>query len=173
MKNLKTTGTLIAMICLFISSNLNAQVSAKELTTAWDNMTSMVVETAKAMPSNQYTFKPTEGLRDFSKQMQHTAGANYMFATVVKLERPKENQVTETKDKAKIVKQLKASFAFIKSGMEKLSAADLNERIDFFGRKMSRLQSILIMTSHLIMEHGKSTIYTRLKNTAPGKTQGF
>ena len=108
MKNLKTTGTLIVMICLLVSANLTAQISAKELTIAWDNMTNMVVETAKAMPSDNYTFKPTEELRDFSNQMQHTAGANYMFASVVKLERPKTSPVAKTKDKAQIVKQLKS-----------------------------------------------------------------
>jgi hypothetical protein len=125
------------------------------------------------MPSNQYTFKPTEELRDFASQMQHTAGANYMFASVVKLQAPNPRPISKTKNKALIVKEMKASFAFIKSGMAKFSAEDLNERIEFFGRKMSRWQSILIMTSHLFMEQGKSTIYTRLKNTAPGKTQGF
>jgi len=173
MKNLKTTGTLIAMICLLFSTNLNAQISAKELTTAWDKMTNMVVETAKAMPNDQYTFKPTEELRDFASQIGHTTGANYMFASVVKLQRPKQSPATKTKNKAQVVKELKASFAFIKSGMSKLTPADLNERIDFFGSKMSRLQSILIMTSHLQREHGKTTIYTRLKKIAPGKTGGW
>jgi len=173
MKNLKTTGTLIAMVWVFLSSTLTAQISAKELTTAWDNMTSMVVETAKAMPSEHYTYKPTTELRDFASQIGHTTGANYLFASVVKLERPKKMPTTKSKNKAKVVQELQDSFAFIRTGMSKLTPADLNENIEFFGRKMSRMQSILIMTSHLQREHGKTTIYTRLKKTAPGKTKGW
>ena len=150
-----------------------AQVSKESVLKAWDNMTTMVVETAKAMPIEHYSFKPAPELRDFAEQIGHTAGANYLFGSVVKLDAPDPNPVSDTKKKVEVVSQLEESFAFIKSGIENLTNEDLADEIEFFGSKMSRLQSILIMTSHLQREHGKTTIYTRLKSVAPARSNGW
>jgi uncharacterized damage-inducible protein DinB len=167
---LKWAVSLLFMITLNVS---NAQIKTENLITAWDSMAKMVIETAKAMPEEYYLFKPTEDLRSFSEQIAHTAGANYLFASVVKLDRPDPSPVTDTKNKQEVIGQLDDSFAFIRGGMEKLQQEDLSEEIEFFGSKMSRLQSILIMTSHLQREQGKSTIYTRLKGVVPGPSGGW
>lgn len=161
----------VLLVCSFYG--VQAQVKKENVLAAWDSMTKMVVETAKAMPEEHYSFKPTEELRDFAEQMAHTSGANYLFASVVKLETPDPSPVTDTKMKKELVTQMEDSFAFIRSGIQNLNGHDLEEEIEFFGNKMSRLQSILIMTSHLQREHGKSTIYTRLKGVAPGPSGGW
>ena len=163
----------MTLICLYFGNTLFSQISPSASVKAWDNMTAMVVETAKAMPSEHYAFKPTAELRSFAEQIGHTAGANYLFASTVKLERPDPVPVTETKEKDQVIKELEVSFAFIKDGMEKLTQDDLNEGIEFFGNKVTRFQAILMMTSHLQREHGKSTIYTRLKGIAPGPSGGW
>ncbi|MCL6275488.1 DinB family protein [Muricauda sp. 2012CJ35-5] len=168
-----TVKGLLLLLFYLTVSNINAQVKKENILVAWDNMTKMVVETAKAMPEENYSFKPTEELRDFAQQLAHTSGANYLFASVVKLETPDPNPITETKAKNKVIAELEGSFAFIRSGIAGLNQEDLNEEIEFFGSKMSRLQSILIMTDHLQREHGKSTIYTRLKGIAPGPSGGW
>ncbi|MDT7830893.1 DinB family protein [Flavobacteriaceae bacterium S356] len=164
-----------SLLFLFVLAvNLTfAQVKPSQALKAWDNMSAMVIGTAEAMPANYYSFKPTKELRSFADQIGHTSGANYLFASVVKLTAPKPSPISGKKDKTNVVKDLKASFEFIKSGMKKLTQQDLNEEIKFFGSTMSRLQAILIMTSHLQREHGKTTIYTRLKNIAPAKSGGW
>ncbi|MCL6266932.1 DinB family protein [Flagellimonas myxillae] len=164
---------LLCVVMLISFCGAQAQIKKENVLKAWDNMTKMVVETAKAMPEEHYEFKPTPELRDFAEQMAHTSGANYLFASVVKLESPKPNPVTSTKVKQELIAQMEGSFAFIRSGIENLSMQDLGEEIEFFGNKMSRFQSILIMTSHLQREHGKSTIYTRLKGIPPGPSGGW
>ena len=65
-----------------------AQLKPENLVTAWEAMTKMVVETARAMPEEYYTYKPTEELRDFADQIAHTSGANYLFGSVVKKAAP-------------------------------------------------------------------------------------
>ncbi len=167
---IKECFTLLLVLSFCYSK---AQVKKENILTAWDGMTKMVIETAKAMPETHYSFKPTTELRDFAEQMAHTSGANYLFASVVKLETPDPNPITDTKEKKEVIAQMENSFAFIRSGIQKLSVEDLDEEIEFFGNKMSRLQSILIMTSHLQREHGKTTIYARLKGVAPGPSGGW
>ncbi|UCD61293.1 MAG: DinB family protein [Flavobacteriaceae bacterium] len=172
MKNLKLN--LVLAVILMLSYQVStAQLKPKNLVTAWDAMTKMVVETARAMPAEFYIYKPTKELRDFADQIAHTTSANYLFGSVVKKATPNPIPVTDTKDKEEVIQQLEASFNFIKEGMRQLTESDLNEEIEFFGGKMSRLQSILIMTSHLQREQGKSTIYTRLKGVAPGPSGGW
>ena len=173
MSHFKLNGIIASLSCLFLTNVGFSQITPKAALKAWDNMTTMVVETAKAMPSQHYTFKPTQELRDFAEQIGHTTGANYLFASIVKLHAPDPMPTTDTKDKDQVIQELTASFAFIKGGMKKLTLADLNEEIEFFGNKMSRLQAILIMTSHLQREQGKTTIYTRLKGIAPGGSSGW
>ncbi len=166
--------TIVLVLCGILTANgLLAQVSPQATLKAWDNMTKMVVETAKAMPSEHYSFKPTAELRDFAEQMGHTTGANYLFASVVKLQKPEPMPTSDSKEKKQVISELEASFAFIRSGMEKLSQEDLDQEIDFFGNKVPRFQAILMMTSHLQREQGKSTIYTRLKGVAPGGSAGW
>lgn len=172
MKKKQFNLTIIMVVTMGICQS-NAQMKTKSLVTAWDSMTKMVVETAKAMPEAHYNFKPTDELRDFAEQIAHTAGANYLFGSVVKLNAPDPNPLSDTKKKKEVIEQLEGSFAFIRKGMEKLNEEDLREEIEFFGNKMSRLQSILIMTSHLQREQGKSTIYTRLKGIPPGSSGGW
>ncbi|PWL39408.1 hypothetical protein DKG77_00790 [Flagellimonas aquimarina] len=172
MKKTTIKGYFILLFALSFNFS-QAQVKKENLLQAWDNMTKMVVGTAKAMPAEHYSFKPMQELRDFAEQMSHTSGANYLFASVVKLETPDPNPVTDTKVKKEVIKQMENSFVFIQSGIEKLSTEDLVEEIEFFGNKMSRLQGILIMTSHLQREHGKSIIYARLNGVTPAKSGGW
>ena len=173
MKNSIIKKQLLLFLFVLTINLTNAQVKPSQALKAWDNMAAMVIGTAEAMLANYYAFKPTKELRSFTDQIGHTAGANYLFASVVKLTAPKPPPMSGKKDKANVLKDLKASFEFIKSGMKKLTQQDLNEEIKFFGSTMSRLQAILIMTSHLQREHGKTTIYTRLKNIAPAKSGGW
>jgi uncharacterized damage-inducible protein DinB len=152
MKSFKFRSVLLIAVCLFLSTTAFSQIMPKVAEKAWDNMTKMVIDTANAMPGEHYTFNPAEGLRNFTEQIGHTTGANYLFASVVKLKRPNPSPTSKTTEKAQVIKELTASFAFIKGGIQKLTQADLDEESQFFGRKMSRMQAFLIMTSHLQRE---------------------
>ncbi|MCB0277893.1 MAG: DinB family protein [Calditrichaeota bacterium] len=159
-------------ITFFMIKILSAQgISQKQVLETWDRLTTMSVESVEKMPAEQFDFSPIEPLANFAKLVNHTTGANYLFAATVKLERPKvDNNATEKTD---VIKNLKKSFAFIKGGIEKLSDNDLAEQIDWFGRKMSRLNAILTMTDHLQREHGKIITYLRLKKVAPAQSAGW
>lgn len=146
-------------------------ISPQQAVEAWDRMASMVIETAKLMPAENYSFTPSDPVRVFSDQINHTAGANYLFAAVVKKERP--DVAVEGADKEQVVHDLEASFAFIEEGLSQLTPSDLNEEMEWFGRSMSRLQAILTMTDHLQREHGKTIMYLRAKGVAPAQSAGW
>ncbi|MEP5613707.1 MAG: DinB family protein [Cyclobacteriaceae bacterium] len=147
-------------------------IAQKEVLEAWDRMTNMVVGTSRKMPAEHFSFSPVEPLAPYGALVSHTAGANFMFAATVNLERPERPEI-DTNDKQAVIKNLEESFDFIKNGIKNLSDADLNEEIEWFGRKMSRLQAILTMTDHLQREYGKNITYLRLKGNAPDQSGGW
>lgn len=163
---MKSILTLLAMVLI-----ANAQITPKQALESWDRMTAMVVGTVNEMPANDFSFSPIEPLAEFSKLVNHTTGANYLFAATVKLERPKVD--TDATSKTEVIKNLEASFKFIRGGLEKLTQSDLNETIKWFGRDMSRLNAILTMTDHLQREYGKIITYVRLKGKAPVRSAGW
>lgn len=167
----KKTILLLGVLLTFTFHGFS-QITKEQAEKAWNGMSKMVIETANAMPAEHYEFTPHPDLRDFASQVGHTLGANYLFAPVVKRERP-ETFPEETKEKEQILSDLRASFDFIAEGLHKLSAEDLNEEIEWFGQKMSRLQAILTMTDHLQREHGKTITYVRLKGITPAQSAGW
>lgn len=173
MRTFKLKTLFFVLLCTFMSANIFSQIKPSGLVEAWNNMAAMVIQTVKVMPSDHFTFKPTDKLVDFAGLAAHTASANYLFAPTVKLTTPKDIPVSASKDKETIIKELKASFTFIEEGIKKLTSEDLNEEISFFGKKVPRLQAILMMTSHLQREQGKRITYTRLKGLAPARSAGW
>lgn len=146
-------------------------VSVEEVVAAWDRMTEMVVESAKLMPAEHFGFTPGEPLRPFAAQINHTAGANYLFADVYKQTRP--DRSVEATEKEAVIRDLEASFTFVREGLSSLTQADLAADVEWFGREMSRLQAILTMTDHLQREHGKTIMYLRAKGVAPARSAGW
>ena len=55
---------------------------------SWDVVTKMVVESAKAMPAEHYSFSPGDPLRNFANQLNHTTASNIGFAASVKAGAP-------------------------------------------------------------------------------------
>ncbi len=147
-------------------------IAQKQVLEAWDRMKNMVIGTTKKMPAEHFSFSPIEPLATYGNLVNHTAGANYLFAAAVNLERPEVSEI-DTSDKDAVIQRLEESFDFIKNGISSLSDNDLNEEIEWFGSKMSRLQAILTMTDHLQREYGKNITYVRLKGIAPERSGGW
>src|SRR5689334_5127937 len=65
-----------------------------------------IEDLAQAMPENDYSWRPMEGVRSVSEVYMHIAGANYLFPTFIGVKKPEglepnlEKNVTE---KAKVI----------------------------------------------------------------------
>lgn len=159
------------LIILTFVITVFSQITAKEALSTWDRMSEMLIRSVDKMPAKHFNYSPIEPLADFAKLVNHTSGANYMFANTVKLENPKIKVSGTSKDQ--VLKDLEHSFKFIREGIEKLKDSDLNEKINWFGRDMTRLNAILTMTDHIQREYGKIITYLRLKEIAPARSGGW
>lgn len=175
MKNqMKMSALIIALITMFgISANAQ-QLTKQQVLDAWDGMTSMVVGTAKAMPAENYSWVPADGMKSFGLLVSHHVQGNYGFAPRIFGTSPLASKIEwDENNKDQVVKALEDSFAFMRNAMSQMSQEDLSEEIDVFGSKQTRTKAILILTSHVQREHGKAITYMRIKGIAPAATQSW
>ena len=72
---------------------------------------------------------------------------------------------------------MEKSFAFFREQVAGFSQADLEKEIKWGHpknpKKVSKLQGLLMIYSHLQLEYGKTTIYARSKGVAPAPSGGW
>ncbi|MCE7995382.1 MAG: DinB family protein [Roseivirga sp.] len=175
MKNWKTTTLLGVILLAFTSQSVKAQaITVKDALAAWDKMATMVVESARLMPAADFDFSPGEPLRNFANQLNHTTASNIGFAQSVKAGRPDfaiPDRNNPPQEKEAVIDILEKSFAYFRAGLEHLTESDLEQTVPW-GRpgsktQITRLKAILIITSHLQREHGKTMMYLRARGIVP------
>ena len=155
-------------------------ITAQDLLDAWDGMTAMVVESVRLMPADRFDYVPTDPLRDFADQVNHTTITNFGFAGAVGAGAPTMDLPDPSdapSDKDSVLHYLEASFEHFRSGLETLSDDDLSAEVPWGPaqnrRMITRLKAFLIISEHLHREHGKTMIYLRENGIAPAPARGW
>ncbi len=129
-----------------------------------------LVSLAQAVPQEKMTWRPAEGVRSMSEVFMHEAGANYMFMTFLGakapagLDRSMEKTVT---DQAKIVQNLKDSFAHVRQAVSALSDADMTKEAKMFGRTQNYETVLFVYSNHLHEHLGQLIAYARQNGIVP------
>ncbi len=130
-----------------------------------------LVQLAGAVPAEKWTWRPAEGVRSYAEVTLHVAGGNYFLGTILGAPIPKEidakNLESSTTDKAKATEAMKASYVHIKKVIAALSAADLEAKVDFFGRQMTKRAIVLAIVGHSHEHLGQSIAYARMNGIVP------
>ncbi len=170
------TSLLVAAAAL-LPATVSAQVVPKgpgfraeylaELTVAEDHL----VRLAEAIPAEKYTWRPAPGVRSFSEVFLHVAGSNFnlprTLGVVAKDGMLTAAYWTSTTDKAKIVSDLKQSFAFLRAGIEKLSDADAEKRMPWFDGENTYRGILYFFTRHTGEHTGQLIAYARVNGIVP------
>ena len=125
---------------------------------------------AEATPADKYGWRPAPGVRSISEVYIHIAGANYFilgFAGIkapAGLDKDMEKNVTE---KAKVIEELKKSFAHVRAGVTGLSDADLEKPVKMFGFDTSVRGALLTASNHEYEHLGQSIAYARTNGIVP------
>ena len=168
----KTSATLI-VICIANQAKSQA-ITPQDLIDSWDIMTRMVVESAKLMPAEHYSFTPADPLRNFANQLNHTTASNIGFAKSVNAGKPDfpiPDRTNPPQKKDAVLDILTKSFDYFRGGLATLSQTDLEENVQWGHpsnpKQITRLKAVLIVMSHLQREHGKTMMYLRAKGITP------
>ncbi|PYQ68287.1 MAG: damage-inducible protein DinB [Acidobacteria bacterium] len=129
-----------------------------------------IVSLAEAIPAEKYAWRPSEGIRSVGEVYVHIAAGNYLLGSMLGVKRPEntgpdmEKKIT---DKAKIIPGLKASFDYARKAVEGLSDADLEKKVDFFGRSVTERSILLRLLDHAHEHLGQSIAYARMNGITP------
>ena len=134
-----------------------------------------VVGLAEAVPAENYTWRPAEGVRSVSEVYLHIAAANYGIPNNFGTPAPEgfsfDGYDTQTTDKTEIVPKVKESFAHIRGALEKLSADQAEEGVKMFGQDMTMRQAVWASLEHLSEHLGQSIAYARVNKVVPPWSQ--
>ncbi len=162
------------ILLVFTSASWAQKIDTERMVFAWQNMKNMVVNSAKAMPEENWGFVPVEGLRAFGDQVKHITTSNrYFIGTLAGEDNNDKNKHTlqNIQGKEAIIADLEQSFDYVISTLPKIQGFD--EQINLFGQTLTRMEALMLTEHHLHREQGKITIYMRMKAVAPAKSTSW
>ncbi|MBI1807919.1 MAG: DinB family protein [Ignavibacteria bacterium] len=129
-----------------------------------------ILDLARAMPAEEYSWRPMEDVRSVSEVYMHIGGANYLLPTFVGIKAPMEMKPDMEKtvtDKTKVIEFLKQSFDHIRAAVMNTSDADLDKPAKFFGQETT-VRGIFFKAANHMHEHlGQSIAYARMNKVVP------
>jgi len=170
----------IAIVLSLQSTPAHAGDSAKsafitDMLGQLDRVKGQIASLENAIPQDKFTWRPAEGVRSISEVYLHIADANYLFMSVIGAKPPidmkemmdQKKREGATTDKAKIAAALTASFDWTKDELSKVTDADLEKQVEFFGSKSNVRNVLLTLLSHIHEHLGQSIAYARSNGVVP------
>jgi uncharacterized damage-inducible protein DinB len=157
-----------ALVCFSVSRAIAAPApssAAGEYAKHFAALSSLSVDVAKAMPPDQYGFRPHPESMDFGQLMSHIAITNYQFCAGLKDSQPPAMSSPTEKDA--VVKFLSDSFAYCTDVISNLTDAQLNAVHSSPDGRLPGREVLLAMYVHVAHHRGQAEIYLRDKGIRP------
>lgn len=138
-----------------------------------------MVDLAKAIPAGKYGYRPGAGVRSVGEVVMHVASDNYFMPAAVGNAAPATTGITGDNYETTVayekravspdsaVKELQASFAFLKQAMQAQTPAALDAKSNMFGTEYTGQQVWIMATTHLHEHLGQMIAYARANNIVP------
>ena len=142
------------------------------LRATWDEGKRNLVESADLMPESNYGFRPVDGVRTFGQILAHVAGANYVFCSAAKGEKPPFAEDAFEKSattRQQIIKALADSVAYCDAAFAAVDDKRAGEIVDLpFGMgKGARAMPLMLNSGHVQEHYGNLVTYFRIKGIVP------
>ncbi len=129
------------------------------------------VQLAQVVPQEKYTWRPMEGVRSIAECFLHAATGNYAVLQTLGAKVPEGFNVQtfekSTTDKARIIEEVKKSFAAVNDYVSKIPDADLEKHVNFIGMDMTVLDMIMVGATHQHELLGQGIAYARMNKVVP------
>ncbi|HEY0741058.1 MAG TPA: DinB family protein [Chryseosolibacter sp.] len=167
MKTLFTAVALMLSVSAFSQGQLQKE-SAGSLSFAAGH----VMDLAKAIPAEKYSYTPQQGVRTVADVFAHIVSANYFFASKLGAKIPADVKMEtlekDLKAKDAIEKELKRSYDLIIDAIKNTKDASLATKVEFpFPGEYTNMSAILISLSHSNEHLGQLIAYARMNGIAP------
>src|SRR6188508_548972 len=162
-------------ILLFSALTLQGQESLLEdYKFKWKNATEYTLVFARAMPEEEYSFKPAPEEMTFGEQLKHIAG-NMVWLSSSYLNGAKTtlDPMNAGTSKKEIIAILEKSFAYAAVTVDHLNEKMLSQNVNFTAGIMTKRRILLLMTDHVTHHRGQLVVYMRLNGIKPPDYVGW
>ncbi len=173
----KMLGMLALCCCLVAPAVVRAEDAAPtgvrgEILANMMDAGDKLQELAGAFTDAKYTWKPAKDVRSTGQVFLHVVAANYMLPSLMGVKAPMSMEDlmkldSQTMEPAKVRQMLKESYAFAAKVIADTPDSDLDGTVEFFGQKMSKRATMLVMASHSHEHLGQAIAYARSNNITP------
>jgi uncharacterized damage-inducible protein DinB len=150
----------------------------------FNKIESDILNTAEAMPEDKFFFTPEslsipnanfKGVRTFAGQIMHLATDNILIWSAltgdsVRADITDVNGPSGIRTRDGIIEYLKSSFEVGREAISTLTDKNAMERIDFRGRKLTRLDLAFYALTHANEHYGQMAVYLRMCGVVPPPT---
>ncbi len=121
------------------------------------------------------SWRPAEGVRSVGETYLHIAFGNYILTKMMGFEPPAAANFSmdmkiwdaQATDAAKINDILKASFDHVRAVAKKVTAEQMEKKVDLFGHEMSGRNVLITVLNHMHEHLGQSIAYARMNGVVP------
>jgi uncharacterized damage-inducible protein DinB len=158
-------NTILILLILFYSVPLKAQnFFTSQYPQVWERASEYTLEVAKAMPEENYGFKPQEDAMTFGGQLLHIVD-NISFLTRLISGESKtfyDRTKAEELNKDEIIEILENANDYVGSLISGISTDDLNTAIEFRKLEMSKENIFYLLRDHQVHHRGQCIVYLRM-----------
>jgi uncharacterized damage-inducible protein DinB len=131
-----------------------------------------VMQLAKAIPADKYSWSPQTGVRSVAEVCAHIISANYFFASKLGAKVPEgvnmETLEKDLKTKDAIAAELKRSYDLVIGAIKNTPDASLPTKVEFpFPGEYTNMSAILIVLAHSNEHLGQLIAYARSNKITP------
>jgi uncharacterized damage-inducible protein DinB len=161
-----------------------------ELLNDFEETSHHLVQLADAIPEGKYGWRPREGVRSVSEVFVHIAAANYLLLSFTGVKPPAEyfpaaagnsgdrallarmhELETAIAQKDRVERMLKDSLEQFRGQFSKLTAADLDKPVEWFGHSTTVRGICLRIFAHNNEHYGQLVAYARVIGVTPPWSQ--
>jgi uncharacterized damage-inducible protein DinB len=135
-----------------------------------DDAASKFEQLAQAIPQEEYSWRPGEGVRSVSEVLMHVAGGNLYFPTLAGAKPAMQMQPemeTSVTDKAQVIDMVKRSFDELRGAIRDLPDSDLDKPTTMFGQQTTYRNVYLSVVVHTHEHLGQLIAYARTNGVVP------
>jgi uncharacterized damage-inducible protein DinB len=131
------------------------------------------VAAVEEMPSEKFSYKPTEQQMTFAHLVLHMIEANnHLCSKIGDVPQLKAADLKESSGKEKLVAALKGSFDFCATALSKVDDSKLGDEVELFGgRKGPRAFALIALTNDWADHYSSAAMYLRLNGLLPPTAQ--
>ena len=172
-----------AISCLFSFLNVQAQTLNDEEVRSqflkdWERAKSYTVDYLNTVPSDKYSFRATDSIRNFAQQMLHLAQSNVNIIAFVAgepniISNPILENSKTAQSKDSVMYYVIASYDLVIDGIKKMNTTSFNDKVKFYNWEETKYVWLLKAFEHQTHHRGQTTIYIRLMGLHPPQEQLF